>query len=326
MTQIHFQREFSSQILELLRENVNSDIVITTGGTIPSNNQIEILVAGRPSEEMIKACTRLNIVIIPWAGVPPDTRELMKNYPQVQLFNLHHNATTTAELAVGLLFSAAKSIVSMDSAFRQKDWRPRYEDPFVMRLEEKKALIFGYGEIGSHIGKILTAIGMEVWGIRRSIEEDYQDQWDVHITGIDSFDELLSDCDVLMVSAPLTRETRGFLDRKRLKMMKPGAVLVNVGRGEIIDEAALYQALKEGQITAAGLDVWYNYPDSEKNRSFTPPSLYPFHKLDNVVLSPHRGGLCNESDELRMKALGKLINKYINGEELPNQINKELGY
>jgi phosphoglycerate dehydrogenase-like enzyme len=326
MTQIHFQREYSPEVLDQLKNHVSTALQITTGAAVAEDNQIEILIAGRPDREMVEACSHLEIVIIPWAGVPPETRELMRDYPDVQLFNLHHNASTTAELAVGLLFAAAKSIVPMDSALRQKDWRQRYGDPFVMRLEEKKALIYGYGEIGRHIGKILSAMGMQVWGTRRSIREEYEDDLGVVVTSTAQFDGLLPECDVLMISAPLTEETRGYLDRDRLNSMKPGSVLVNVGRGAIIDPAALYQVLREKQIAAAGLDVWYNYPTDEQNRGFTPPSIYPFHRLENVVLSPHRGGLCNESDELRLKALGRLIETYIQGGEMPNQIDKNLGY
>jgi phosphoglycerate dehydrogenase-like enzyme len=146
------------------------------------------------------------------------------------------------------------------------------------------------------------------------------------VTGQARFIDLLKTSDVLVVAAPLTEETRGFVGPEAIGVMKPDSILVNIGRGEIVDEEALYNALRDRKIAAAGIDVWYNYPSGEATRGFTSPSVFPIHQLENVVLSPHRGGLCNESEELRMDALGRLIGRHIQGEAMPNQIDKELGY
>jgi phosphoglycerate dehydrogenase-like enzyme len=102
--------------------------------------------------------------------------------------------------------------------------------------------------------------------------------------------------------------------------------LVNVGRGPIVDEAALYQALREGTLHSAGLDVWYNYPTDKAARSHTPPSAYPFHELDNVVMSPHRAGGADETDMLRMMHLAALFNAAARGDEMPNRVDLQAGY
>ena len=108
--------------------------------------------------------------------------------------------------------------------------------------------------------------------------------------------------------------------------MPNGAVLVNVGRGAVVDEAALYQALVSGKLAAAGLDVWYRYPREEKKRTKTLPSQYPFHDLENVVLSPHKAGWLGREDDSRMIFLAQMLNAYAVGEELPNKVSLELGY
>ena len=113
-----------------------------------------------------------------------------------------------------------------------------------------------------------------------------------------------------------------------LALLPPGAVLVNVGRGPVVDEGALYQALKEGTLGAAGIDVWYTYPDDDDAAGVTPPSAYPFGELDNVVLSPHRGGLAEEPDQRRerLAALAEIINALARGEEAPNRVDLTRGY
>jgi phosphoglycerate dehydrogenase-like enzyme len=111
-----------------------------------------------------------------------------------------------------------------------------------------------------------------------------------------------------------------------LALLPPGAVLVNVGRGAIVREEALYHALREGRLAAAGLDVWYRYPTSEAEAVDAAPSAFPFHELDNVVMSPHRAGHVAEDDDLRMKALAELLNAAARGEPMPNRVDLEAGY
>jgi phosphoglycerate dehydrogenase-like enzyme len=116
------------------------------------------------------------------------------------------------------------------------------------------------------------------------------------------------------------------IGERELALLPPDAVLVNVGRGPIVDEAALYHALHEGTLHAAGLDVWYNYPADEASRSHTPPSAYPFHELDNVVMSPHRAGGSDESEMRRMTHLAALLNAAARGDEMPNRVDLQAGY
>ena len=111
-----------------------------------------------------------------------------------------------------------------------------------------------------------------------------------------------------------------------LELLPKGALLVNVGRGPIVDEEALYEALTQGSLCAAGLDVWYQYPEDEVARLKTQPSIFPFHELENVVLSPHRGGASTVSQLRRMGALAEMLNTLAQGLPLPNRVDLTIGY
>jgi phosphoglycerate dehydrogenase-like enzyme len=139
---------------------------------------------------------------------------------------------------------------------------------------------------------------------------------------------LLPGADALVIALPLTPETEGLIGREELALLPPKAVLVNVGRGPIVDEEALYKALCDGTLHAAGLDVWYNYPEDDASRSNTPPSAHPFHGLDNVVMSPHRAGTggAEEIEQRRMAHLARLLNAAAAGEEMPNRVDLDVGY
>jgi phosphoglycerate dehydrogenase-like enzyme len=248
----------------------------------------------------------------------------MLGFPHIAVHNLHHNAVAAAEMAVTLMLAAAKFIVPVDRALRQHDWTPRYRPNPAVMLEGKTALILGYGAIGQRVAHVCLGLAMDVIATRRRAA----DGGSVAVHPPEALHSLLPRADVLIIALPLTAETEGLIGRGELALLPPRAVLVNVGRGRIVDEEALYHALSEGQLHAAGLDVWYNYPGDAASRSKTPPSAYPFHGLDNVVMSPHRAGTggSEEIELRRMAHLAKLLNAAAAGEEMPNQVDLETGY
>jgi phosphoglycerate dehydrogenase-like enzyme len=168
-------------------------------------------------------------------------------------------------------------------------------------------------------------MGMEVVGIRRSTQVAGGDRAD-EIYPISGLEDALPRADALIICLPHTPETDSLLGENELSLLPSDAVLVNVGRGGIVDEGALYRALRDGTIFAAGLDVWYNYPADTASRANTPPSSYPFHELDNVVMSPHRAGHSRKTERLRMAHLAELLNAAARGEEMPNKVDLEAGY
>jgi phosphoglycerate dehydrogenase-like enzyme len=248
----------------------------------------------------------------------------MLDFPQVAVHNLHHNAVAAAEMAVALMLAASKFIVPNDRALRRHDWTPRYLLNPAVVLSGQTVLILGYGSIGRRVAAACRGLGMRVIATRRSPSAEHeQGVYPDHAVA-----ELLPQADVLVIALPLTDETEGLIGEEELAMLPARSVLVNVGRGPIVDEASLYAALRDGVVHAAGLDVWYNYPRDEASRSDTPPSDYPFHRLDNVVLSPHRagGGGSVEIERRRMRHLAELLNTALAGREMANRVDVETGY
>jgi phosphoglycerate dehydrogenase-like enzyme len=319
MVSVHLLRPPDPAPLAHLRANLHPDVHLTLGPDLPSPADYQILVAGRPQREHLAASPNLEILVIPWAGLPPETRELLLDFPHVAVHNLHHNAASAAEMAVALMLAAAKFIVPIDRVFRTHDWTPRYQPNPSISLEGKTVLILGYGAIGQRVARACQGLGMEVVAIRRS-----DTTGEIHPP--DALHDLLPRVDVLIVCLPHTPETTGIIGAEELALLPADAVLVNVGRGPIVDEAALYHALREGTLYAAGLDVWYNYPGDESARSYTPPSTYPFYELDNVVMSPHRAGGSKETEMQRMGCLAALLNAAARGEEMPNRVDLQAGY
>ncbi len=313
-----------------LRDLLDPGVRLTFGPELPEDPDYEVLVTGIPTREEIEASSAVRTVIIPWAGLSRKTRDVLLEFPDVAVHNLHHNAGAAAELAVALLLAAAKFVVPMDRSLRSGDWTPRYGPSPTVLLERKTVLVLGYGAIGRHVARVCRGLGMNVVGVRRSREPGGGSAGGSadELHGPDELAALLPRADALLISLPLTPETDGLIGEKELGLLPSGAVLVNVARGPIVDEKALYEALSSGRLHAAGLDVWYRYPKNEAERPSTPPSSFPFGELENVVMSPHRGGAARESEveALRMRALAELLNAAVRGEEVPNRVDVERGY
>jgi phosphoglycerate dehydrogenase-like enzyme len=313
--------------VSLLRRALDQNVRLTIGPDLPAPADFEVLVSGVPAREEIEASPRLRALIIPWSGLSKKTRDLMLTFPNVAVHNLHHNAAAVAELAVGLLLAAGKFIVPMDRALRADDWTPRYGPSPAVLFEGKTALILGYGAVGRRVARICRGMGMKILATRRG--GDTTDGEDgVDIRRPHELHELLPSADAILVCLPLTPATESLLGRRELELLPPGAVLVNVGRGAIVDERALHDALKSGSLHAAGLDVWYHYPKDEPGRAHTPPSEFPFRELPNVVMSPHRAGAAREREVevVRMEELARLLNAAARDSEMPNSVDVERGY
>jgi phosphoglycerate dehydrogenase-like enzyme len=227
-------------------------------------------------------------------------------------------------VALALLLAAAKFVIPYDKSFRDHDWTMRYEPNPSMLLNGKTALVLGYGAIGQYVGRVLNCMGMRVIGIRRNPGEETDGVAEIHRLAV--LPELLPLANVLVITLPGTSQTEGLIGETELALLPSGAVLVNVGRGPIVDAGALYQSLKDGHLKGAGLDVWYNYPNDSESRSRTPPADYDFHELDNVVMSPHRGGGSEDSERLRMTHLAVLLNTAARDDPIPNLVDLDAGY
>lgn len=321
---VHVLREIEAPILARLHAQLRPEVTLTMGPDLPQGCNYQILVAGRPRREHVVASPNLQALIVPFAGLPAETRALMLEFPDIAVHNLHHNAAAAAEMAISLMLAASKFLLPADRALRRHDWRPRYRPNPAVLLDGRTVLILGYGAIGRRVAQACRGLGMKVTATRRHPPEEGSP--DVYCP--EALPQLLPQANVLLIALPLTDETERLIGERELALLPPRSVLVNVGRGPIVQEEALYQALRNQTLLAAGLDVWYNYPAGKGARVNTPPSAYPFHRLDNVIMSPHRAG-SGGSDEIelrRMDHLARLLNAAAAGEQMPNRVDLSLGY
>lgn len=314
--------------LDDLAAQLDASVQLAVGTDLPSTADFEVLVAGRPTPEWLAASPQLRALIIPWAGLPEQTQDLLRDFPHVTVHNLHHNAAQTAEMAIALLLAAARFILPADRQLRWGDWTIRHDPPPVLILDGKTALILGYGAIGQRVGRVCQALGMSILAVRRNPSGPAPGDVLAEIHPLTDLRGLFPRADAVIITLPLTEETRGLIGAQELALLPSCAVLVNVGRGAIVDEAALYDSLNSRQLLAAGLDVWYQYPEDEAGRTGTWPSSFPFHELDNVVMSPHRGGAFGSdyTEKARVTQLARLLNAAARGEPIPNRLDLFVGY
>jgi len=278
--------------------------------TVNGDGPCGIYISGRPPEEDVDL-SGLKAFIVPFAGVPERVRDFGRRHPDIAIYNLHFNALITAEMAVGLLIAAARNIASADRMLRQGVWRGRQTEDRNITLSGKHAVIYGFGSIGRQAAEILEALGMTVEGIRR--EHEHAD-----------LIAALGRAHALVITAPSTDETRGSIGRTEILALRHPRLIVNVGRGDIVDEAALYDLCRSGDVAAGGIDVWYQYPDETVPGPHW-PSRFPFQDLGNVVMSPHRGGNGDDTEARRVAALAGLIRSIISGHDV-RPVDVKLGY
>ena len=319
---VHLHNENNQIFIKNLKSLLDDGIILTWGDSLPDPPEYDILVSGVPNQEALEGSPNLKILIIPWAGLPRATRKLMMEHPHIAVHNIHHNALPAAEMAFLLMLASMKNIFSIDIAFRKHDWSMRYIDDSADLVSGKKALILGFGSIGRIIASRCLAFGMDVSAINYSGKSKDDN---IKVFPPSKLDSLLPHTDVLFLSLPLTDDTKGLIDKRRLSMLPEGAILLNISRGRIIDEKALYEILKSGKIKA-GLDVWYNYPESVDDRKNTPPSEYPFHELPNVIMTPHMAENTDQTEQFRAEQLAVLLNTVAKGEPLPNRVDVVRGY
>ncbi|MFO7586015.1 MAG: NAD(P)-dependent oxidoreductase [Anaerolineales bacterium] len=322
---VHLLDKPAAGALQTLQSRLDAGIVLTFGANLPVQAETQILVAGRPERAHLESSPALERLIIPFAGLPPATRALLLDFPHIKVHNLHHNAALTAEMALALLLAAAKFIIPYDRALRAHDWTPRYQPNPSILLEGKTALVLGFGAIGKRIARACWGLGMRVHAIRRNPRQETP-EFPVSLHPSEALANLLPHIHALLIALPATPQTDGLLRARELALLPEGSLLVNIGRAAIVEQQALFEALHSGKLAAAGLDVWYNYPVSPESRAHTPSADLPFHELDNLVMSPHRGGHSSETESLRMSALADLLNAAARGQPVPNPVDVAAGY
>ncbi|MBN1433697.1 hypothetical protein JW921_02985 [Candidatus Fermentibacterales bacterium] len=265
----------------------------------------QVMVGWRPDPELLAAAVRLKLFINPGAGV----QHLLPMFDEplrergVVLVNGHGNAGFTAQHALALLLSLTNRIPQHHGWMSEGRWRTGDAEAASIPLTGRRIGLLGYGRVNRRVHRLLTGFDLQVAALRTAWPDRAQDvaggglhDTEPHDAGFrrftpDGLNSFLEWSDAVIVSVPLTSETRGLIGAGELRLLGEEGLLVNVSRGPVVDRGALYEALRIGAIAGAALDVWYDYdpaPD-ESGRRFPYAPDTPFHELSNVVLSPHRG-------------------------------------
>jgi phosphoglycerate dehydrogenase-like enzyme len=218
------------------------------------------------------------------------------------------------EFVMGAILHFAKGFRAMIRNQEAGAWAP-FD---IEEISGQTVGIVGYGDIGRAVASRARAMGMRVLALKRHAPPPAAaDAFAERVFGPENRMEMLALSDYVVVAAPITPETRGMIGAPEFAAMKPGAVVINVGRGPVIDEAAMVRALTEGRIKGAALDVF----DSEPL-----PQGHPFYRLDNVLLSPHCADHTATWIDDAMRFFLTQFERYRKGEPLLNVVDKKLGY
>ncbi|MCK4366748.1 MAG: hypothetical protein KAW84_02235 [Thermoplasmata archaeon] len=252
-----------------------------------------------------------NLKVIGRAGVGVDNIDVeaatARRIPVV--FSPRGSTVSVAELAIGHMISLARNLVFSDRSIRAGKWeKKKYRGT---ELQDKVLGLVGAGRIGAEVAKRAKAFGMSVLAFDPYLSDEIADKIGVELVELP---RLLKEADFVSVHAILTPETKGLIGKEELDAMKETVYLVNCARGGIVDEAALVNALEEGRIAGAALDVFENEP----------PGDGPLLRLENIHLTPHLGASTTEAQVRAGSIVAEQVLKVLGGEQ-PNQIvNREI--
>ena len=285
--------------------------------------EAEVLVAPPLKESQLQKAPRLRLHIIPFAGVDRVPLGWYREHG-VTLASSHGNAPIVAERAAALAYAAAGRVVEFDRDLRRGLWHRNRSSgrpfDFWHSLRGAPAAFLGAGAIAQEIARLLRPLLGEIRALRRSSIGTTPPLFDTVTTDLT---EAVRDTRLIVAALPLTSETRGLLRRSHLEAAaKP--VFVNVSRAAIVEEETLFSVLNEGIVSAAGLDVWYRYPDpfwAEQMRSHL-----PFDELPNVVLSPHAASHAEEGKIGQLQDTLKILDRYLRDGGLSDGVDFKRGY
>lgn len=254
----------------------------------------------------------LKLFQIPWTGYDFTSPEKMPK--GVPVANTFEHETCMAEYILLGMLEWQIGLRKLDAEMRVNGWGGHGTGlaPTHGEVKGRTLGIVGYGHIGHETAVRAHAFGMRVIGIRRSQrpcppELDWLGQ-------NDRLDDLMAESDFVLIACDMNDETRGMIDAQRLTAMKPTGVLINVARGKIVDEDALYEALAGNRIGGAVIDTWYNYDKTGL------PWNHPFDQLNNVIMSPHRSATTEEMHERRWTFVARNAARAVAGETPENVV------
>ncbi|MGW0289276.1 2-hydroxyacid dehydrogenase [Streptomyces tuirus] len=268
----------------------------------------EVLVTqmGPVTAKVLAACPDLRLVVVCRGGPVNVNLDAAKDHDVRVCFAPGRNAAATAEFTVGMMLAALRRIPQAhDPLVRQGSWEGAtyytYEQSG-LELEDLPVGLVGYGAVGSRVARVLCAFGARVM-----VHDPYV-HGEIHGLRVTSLDDLLRRSQVITLHARLTPETRGLIGARELGLLPPGAVVVNVARGPLLDEGALCDALESGRLSAAALDTYEREPLPARSRLLG--------LAERVVLTPHLGGASRAVAEKAARIAAEEVGRWVRREPL----------
>lgn len=279
----------------------------------------DVSVGGRFTAEMAQTAAQLRLVHA--AGAGTDKIEFTALRPDVLVANTFHHEQSIAEYIIAAAVLLRRDFLTQDRALRRDVWATSVYDRSIPQpgtLMDARIGFVGFGHIGQRAWNLFRAFGsagVAVTGSGRLDAAEHVLEWAADTSGLG---RLLTESDVVVVSAPLTAATTGMIGAEQLQQIGRDGVLINVGRGLLIDERALYNALLAGEIRGAAIDVWYSYPGAD---GLGAPSSLPFGALTRALLTPHSSGITRATFEGRVDDIADNIGRLQRGEPLRNVVS-----
>ena len=272
-------------------------------------------------DERLPPMPALRLIQLPVAGLDQVRLELVP--AGCPVCNVFEHEIGMAEYVLAAMLHWTLDLAARSARFKAGSWAesPLQGAPARRELAGQTVGCIGYGHIGQAIARRARAFGMQITAITasgRAVEP--APDW---VGGPEELPRLLETADFVVVACPLSEATRGLIDAPQLERMRPGAVLINVARGAIVDERALFEALRARRIGGAVLDTWYRYP-SAAEPAVRPASL-PFDELENVIMTPHCSGWTEGLMPRRFALIADNLERLQSGRPLLNQVYPQPG-
>ena len=269
----------------------------------------QAIVTGSFTAAMAEAADSLRLIQTPGAGVNGIDFDAVP--PQTTVCNVYGHERGIAEYVFTTMGMLNRDYPGLDRRIRSGDWHD-YLGPPLPELQGKTLAIIGLGRIGAEVARWGRFLDMRV--IAATSHPDAERSRTApadQLFAMEALPAVLADADFVVLALPLNAETTGIIGAPELAAMKPTAFLINVARGDVVDETALYTALRDSEIAGAAIDVWYRYPGAD---GIALPSNLPFHELSNVVMTPHIAGATEPTFFFRWSQIDENLGRIRSGE------------
>ena len=292
-------RRLADQLQGKVGSGVELRWPIGQAATLAALTDADAIVGGRFDAELAAAAPRLRLVQVSGAGTDGVDRTALR--AGVALANTYHHQDAMAEYAIWAAIGLRRGLVAADAKLRRQLWASPAQDaelPLPVGLAGARIGLYGFGHVGERAWRAFASFGARGAAVtgRSAVDAGAADlTW---AGGPDRLPRLCAESDILLVSVPLTPETTGSIGAAELTALGAGGVLINVARGPVVEQQALYEALRDHRLGAAAIDVWYHYPAA--GNPVGAPADLPFGELDNVLLTPHVSGVAQATFTARI--------------------------